>query len=513
MVDLSEKAKVFEVIFKYARYFTVMDKLPEKDGNIHDFFVVPIEVDEKFSIFQFEKKVINRFTEKPVKKGRVERTKQMLALFKESCTETQKPIVLIFQDAHRMGLKVFQAMKTVYENAEQYEIPLAIIFVGDVSQIDQIINQDKGISLRTDHIYIDQEKRVPVKQKRKSDRFPIEKALLQFYWYDDASGIFTPSDRDAWSALYEKFYNIGDSVDYLDDYIAGMLGIIEKEPSFFEAYVEIVSEYLERGSVIEAEAYCQKGIGIALGIIPDNFNGTIPWGVLENRPFLRLHYNYILCQIRQFKYKKAIQLMEQHLAWNPNDNMGVRYLIGEVCLQAGFTKKAEKYLSENQNEYPPAAYSLALLEFKKKNFVNAATALRKGIAQNPYIIEIIMGRDEPTPHLYWHSTTLAAPETAQDYMLNFGYAMWLTIPEAVDFCDWLFNCSDVLKERAVFAAAREGLTYESDFEKRGEYVDRRNQAEISIDNTLSEKLIKKVTDRDGQKKWPWQIKKHQPLGL
>ena len=75
-------------------------------------------------------------------------------------------------------------------------------------------------------------------------------------------------------------------------------------------------------------------------------------------------------------------------------------------------QEAEKYLLENQNEYPPATYSIALLEFRKQNYIKAATALRKGIAQNPYIAEILTGRKELTPHLYWHSSNLSAPETA-----------------------------------------------------------------------------------------------------
>lgn len=180
----------------------------------------------------------------------------------------------------------------------------------------------------------------------------MKSASISFEQYNDndtVNGIFMEPDSEAWLALQEEFYDICDFSEYQDEYISKLLDVLEREPFFLDAYAHIGSEYLESGDVSEAENYYQKGLDIALKLIPGDFKGGIPWFHLSNRPFLRLHHGYILCQMRQCRYEKAVQLMEQHLAWNTNDNIGVRYLIGEACLQAGFTQKAEKYLSEDQN--------------------------------------------------------------------------------------------------------------------------------------------------------------------
>lgn len=153
-MDFTKKAEIFKAVINYGYYFTIIDELPEQDGEIYNFFVIDIDADEKFSIFQFEKTVIKTFTSKPVKRSRVGRAHQLFSLIQEYYFETRKPIFLIFQNAHLLKLKVFQAMKTVFESARSREVPLGILFVGDIPQVDKIINKDKGISLRSAHIHL-----------------------------------------------------------------------------------------------------------------------------------------------------------------------------------------------------------------------------------------------------------------------------------------------------------------------------------------------------------------------
>ncbi|MCF8112800.1 MAG: tetratricopeptide repeat protein [Desulfotignum sp.] len=276
-----------------------------------------------------------------------------------------------------------------------------------------------------------------------------------------------------------------------------------------DIFVDKSHELLESGNIKAAEKCCTQGLAVAQAAIPEGFPGIIPWRHLENRPFLYLHYTLILCHIKAGRHKKAVQSMEQHLALNPNDNIGIRYLIGDAYIQAGLPGKAKKILSEIRKEFPPAAYSLALLFFKKGKYIEAATAMRLGILQNPYIAEALTGRTHLSPRLYWHGTNLAAPETAVLYLENSGRDIWMSTPGAVDFCDWLFNHSAILKERAAMASAMEGLTTEWNFEQRGQYVDLQTKIISSIDNRLSKKIIRKFTDRSGEEKWPWCCEKYK----
>ncbi len=153
-MGFSKKSEVFNMALSQGFYFLIIDNLPEKDGDIDTFFLVPIEVDKKTSIPQFEKKVVKFFTEEPVRQSREMRARQIYELFRNSYSENRKKIVLIFQNAHFLDLHFFQAMKTVYENAQHYEVPLGIVFVGDIEEINQIISKDESLLLRSEYVRI-----------------------------------------------------------------------------------------------------------------------------------------------------------------------------------------------------------------------------------------------------------------------------------------------------------------------------------------------------------------------
>ncbi len=87
----------------------------------------------------------------------------------------------------------------------------------------------------------------------------------------------------------------------------------------------------------------------------------------------------------------------------------------------------------------------------------ACTYLRRGIAANPYIAEGLTGRTVLSEHLYWHASNWHGPEWAVDY-LESAECDWM--PQEIDFVDWVFNASPMLKERAEMMALHEGMTYE-----------------------------------------------------
>jgi hypothetical protein len=106
-----------------------------------------------------------------------------------------------------------------------------------------------------------------------------------------------------------------------------------------------------------------------------------------------------------------------------------------------------------------------------------------------------------TEHLYWHASNVHGPEWAVDY-LDSAACDWA--PEEIDFVDWVFNGSPVLKERAKMMALREGMTYERDAEKRTPYAQRSLDFIRHITDTLSKKMVKRVRNRRGDDIWPWE---------
>lgn len=259
----------------------------------------------------------------------------------------------------------------------------------------------------------------------------------------------------------------------------------------------------------EAREVYESAYQRAVAHIPKGFKGQILWGEIENRPFLRLAHGTLLGLMRKRGQldadrvnagQAAEALANQLLAWCPMDNLGVRYLLGDIALLKGDLKAAMKeYLKEAPNS-PANWYQTALIAFRQEDYVAACTYVRRGIAANPYIAEGLTGRTLLAEHLYWHGSSVYGPDWAIDY-LEFAASDWTL--EEIDFVDWVFNASPVLKERAQIMALREDITYERDPEKRVSIGRRSAALENRITNTLSEKMVVKVKNPWDEDIWPW----------
>lgn len=81
-----------------------------------------------------------------------------------------------------------------------------------------------------------------------------------------------------------------------------------------------------------ADAILHYEVGLRIGELSlgENFAGVLPWGLVNNRPFLRCMHGYGLCLWRLGRFDEAERIFQQMLWLNPSDNQGVRFLIDEV---------------------------------------------------------------------------------------------------------------------------------------------------------------------------------------
>jgi len=156
--------------------------------------------------------------------------------------------------------------------------------------------------------------------------------------------------------------------------------------------------------------------------------------------------------------------------------------------------------ANSPDRHPNAWYQAALIAFREADYVAACTYLRRGIAANPYIAEGLTGRTLIAEHFYWQASNVHGPEWAIDY-LESAAGNWSV--EEIDFVDWVFNASAVLKERAELMELQEGLTYERDDEKRGSYACRSTRFVDGITDDISGKMVTKIPNRYGVEVWPW----------
>lgn len=61
-----------------------------------------------------------------------------------------------------------------------------------------------------------------------------------------------------------------------------------------------------------------------------DFSGVLPWGLLDNRPYLRCLHGYGLCLWRLKRFDEAAAIFTRMLWMNPSDNQGARFNLKEA---------------------------------------------------------------------------------------------------------------------------------------------------------------------------------------
>lgn len=329
---------------------------------------------------------------------------------------------------------------------------------------------------------------------------------LQFEVLDAESGRFIYPD-DIYDGLLAEFDGL------LDDHGAGQLAdkpylaaldrLLAEAPDFVDVHAHIAHHWHQQGKPKKALDSALLGLSISNRLIPEGFAGRIEWGHLDNRPYLRAMHVATLSYMRLRRHKDAVTLIELMLARNPNDNQGVRYLLGSEALRAGDYNRAQAAFEAEAEGYPPYFYELALCHILRDDWVAAATALRRGFSANPYIAEILSGNPSPAPLAIWHGSNLAEPEIALDYMQMYG-TLWHNQPDSFAFTRWLFNHPKVLAERAAILEFKEALLWESDGDKREEILRRKAELIDRIDDSLSAAIVTRRQERRGKDSiWPW----------
>jgi hypothetical protein len=80
-------------------------------------------------------------------------------------------------------------------------------------------------------------------------------------------------------------------------------------------------------------------VGVRIGelSLDPNFAVVLPWGCLDNRPFLRCLQGYGLCLWRLQRFEEAEQAFMRMLWLNPSDNQGVRFALTRVRAREAWT--------------------------------------------------------------------------------------------------------------------------------------------------------------------------------
>ncbi len=160
-------------------------------------------------------------------------------------------------------------------------------------------------------------------------------------------------------------------------------------------------------------------------------NDEVPWGFIENRPYLRGLANLALVLGEQKKWAEALAIHKQMLKLNPNDNQGVRFLVGLGCLRVGDDEGAIKAFQRCLHEEVGCAFGLALARLRTHGpSAEIGEALLVGFAANRYVAPMLLGLNWERLDAF-HGTNMAEPEWAGD-VIAAQADLWQAVPRSAD---------------------------------------------------------------------------------
>ena len=290
--------------------------------------------------------------------------------------------------------------------------------------------------------------------------------------------------------------------------------LISDAPFYTESYFLLAEIARDANKPGEAAANLEKGIQQFKELIPSDFEGEIPWGFHENRPFLRLLHELLLTYDQQGKTSQAVDTGLQILNYNPDDNQGVRWLMGDLYLKNENLTEAAKFLKQNAGQYPPNRYSYALLLFKQNKRWDAVTQFRLAFLENIYISEMIRAKAPLTPYEIFEPSNLNGLDVAGDYFFSMK-EYWFENMEAMQLMDLIIRHPAVYDEiNTVFSLYHEihTLPYYGDYfgsfddsetdmdlkemnrETRAEIFEEIDNIKKNINTSSSKKILKELDD-------------------
>lgn len=88
------------------------------------------------------------------------------------------------------------------------------------------------------------------------------------------------------------------------------------------------------------QALKHYNVGVEMGdfFLGPFFKGKLPWGLIDNRPFLRALHGQCLCYWALNDFPAAERVANNILGFNPQDNQGVRFILPDIRKRVPYTR-------------------------------------------------------------------------------------------------------------------------------------------------------------------------------
>lgn len=297
-----------------------------------------------------------------------------------------------------------------------------------------------------------------------------------------------PSVRDQKREKAEEILDQGlDLLEHGEEEEAGrcFFRSIEIDPTYADGYNHLANIAWRKSDWKQAESLYRKALELAEPEVRGVPKGSF-WSILESRPYMRALHGLGLTAWKQDRFEEAVMTFKQILELNPNDNQGVRYLMGPLYHEMGNLLEAARWYEKNGDD-PHNLYNYGLVLIQQNKLEKAAQVLIFAIFTNPYIAPMLLSDKLPRRD-WWHGTSWAEPENAKDYMID--YKDWWGVEELpLQFLRVVWNNEEVQRNLTDFIATRRAMKKAKTGEDRVS-LGRAGDSLVSPERT--KKLAKKI---------------------
>jgi tetratricopeptide (TPR) repeat protein len=243
--------------------------------------------------------------------------------------------------------------------------------------------------------------------------------------------------RLTWEVLEEfhealEYWRAG----YLTDAEEEYLWLLEEFPEFIDVHHHLALVLRKTDRKDEAFQVWQETVQMGLDCLPEEFEigqDTLPWIILENRPFLRAYHGLGLEYLERGKTERALEIFEDILAMNPNDNQGVRALAIDCHFRLGHPEQVLEICDQYPNDgLEQVIYGRALALLQLGRQAEAEQALTEAVEWLPLVgEELVKKRHRRPSNLNPDYVTHGGADQAYYYWKDQGQH-WENTPGAVE---------------------------------------------------------------------------------
>lgn len=219
----------------------------------------------------------------------------------------------------------------------------------------------------------------------------------------------------------------------IDDWHAGrvlvaerkLLSALAKSPDHIDALHHLSLIYQDMGRKVEAHVFNMAAVASGLTALPVEFvwgQSRIEWSTLVNRPFLRAYHVLGLWHLEQGYYLEAAEIFTRMLMLNPNDNIGVRYLLPACWFALDAPAKVVEHCLQHEDDMNPDleySHALALVLLHKTG--SAKTVMESAVVSFPLVAKELLKKTHRRPASAMPGTiTWGGADQAYEYWRQYG---------------------------------------------------------------------------------------------